>query len=57
MIKQDYIEDVGQHYYQCVIEINKMKLVDPALLLNIPNTMRMTKRSRSNKETIINFLN
>lgn len=28
MIKYDYIEEIGQHYYQCVIEIHNMNLID-----------------------------
>jgi hypothetical protein len=57
MIKCDYIEEAGQHYCQCVIEVNNMKLVDPATLLNIPNVMMIVKKRRSGKKTVINFLN
>lgn len=57
MIKIDYIEDAGQHYYQCVIEISKMKLIDPILLVNIPNEIMIVKKRRSGKRTVINFLN
>jgi hypothetical protein len=27
MIKYDFIEEVGQHYYQCIIEIYFMEMV------------------------------
>ena len=57
MIQVDYIEEIGQYYYQGVIEVNNMKLVDPVLLLNISNENGMIKKRRSGKRTVINFLN
>jgi hypothetical protein len=57
MINYDYIEDAGQYYWQCVVEINNIQLVDPVLLLNIPNVMKITNKRISGKRIVINFLN
>lgn len=53
MRKIEYIEEMGQHYYQCVIEVNKMELVDPAIFVNISNSKMIINRRRPIKKALI----